>query len=78
MASGTGAPTPLEHDVLTGTNADGTLVTGKTCSDWTSSVGPPDGGVPDGGSPDGGYFVARVGHTDGLGPNCAAMPAPPE
>ncbi len=42
----TGAPTPLEHDVLTGTNADGTLATGKTCSDWTSSVGPPDGGVP--------------------------------
>ena len=73
----TGAPTPLEHDVLTGTNGDGTLATGKTCSDWTSSVGPPDGGAPDGGSPDGGYFVARVGHTDGLGPNCAATPAPP-
>ena len=73
----TGAPTPLEHDVLTGTNVDGTLAKGKTCSDWTSSVGPPDGGVPDGGAADGGYFVARVGHTDGLGPNCASTPAPP-
>ena len=73
----TGAPTPLEHDVLTGTNADGTLAMGKTCSDWTSSAGVPDGGVPDGGAADGGYFVARVGHTDGLGPNCATAPAPP-
>jgi len=69
----TGAPTPLEHDVLTGTNADGTVAIGKTCSDWTSSAGIPDGGAPDGGS----LFVARVGHTDGLGPNCAAAPAPP-
>jgi len=69
----TGAPPPIEHDVLTGTNADGTVAIGKTCSDWTSSAGIPDGGAPDGGS----LFVARVGHTDGLGPNCAAAPAPP-
>lgn len=73
----TGSPTPNQHDILTGSNADGTLFPGKTCSDWTSSVGPPDGGVPDGGSPDGGYFVARIGHTDGFGGNCTTAPAPP-
>jgi hypothetical protein len=73
----TGSPLPNEHDILTGTNADGTLAMGKTCSDWTSSVGPPDGGVPDGGAADGGYFLARIGHTDGFGTNCAAAPAPP-
>jgi hypothetical protein len=73
----TGSPTPNQHDILTGTNADGTLAAGKTCSDWTSSVGPPDGGVPDGGAADGGYFVARIGHTDGFGGNCTTAPAPP-
>jgi hypothetical protein len=67
----TGAPAPLEHDILTGSNADGTLAVGKTCSDWTSEQGPPDGGAPDGGS----LFVARVGHTDGFGPMCATTPA---
>ena len=40
----TGFPTPFEHDILTGSNADGTLLAGLTCSDWTSDsagvVGP--------------------------------------
>ena len=31
----TGSPTPNQHDILTGSNADGTLIPGKTCSDWT-------------------------------------------
>jgi hypothetical protein len=49
-----GSPTPVEHDVLTGSNADGTLLAGKTCADWTS---------------DQATETAQVGHTDGLGPN---------
>ena len=51
-----GSPKPVEHDILTGSNADGTLSPGKTCSSWTSA----DVGV-----------VAVVGHCDGLGPNMA-------
>jgi hypothetical protein len=48
-----GSPAPVEHDILTGSNADGTLIPGKTCSDWTS----PSAAIN-----------ARVGHADGLGP----------
>lgn len=48
-----GSPAPVEHDVLTGSNADGTLIPGKTCNDWTSQSA---------------AISARVGHTDGLGP----------
>jgi hypothetical protein len=50
----TGSPSPVEHDVLTGSTADGMLMPGFTCSDWTSSSA---------------SFVAQVGHTDGMGPN---------
>ncbi|MET0599514.1 MAG: hypothetical protein ABWZ57_16795, partial [Mesorhizobium sp.] len=32
----TGSPAPVEHDILTGSNADGTVLPGMTCSDWTS------------------------------------------
>jgi hypothetical protein len=49
----TGSPSPVEHDALTGSNADGTLIAGQTCSDWTSAAT---------------TFTAQVGHTDGLGP----------
>ncbi len=49
-----GSPAPNQHDILTGSNADGTLLRGFTCADWTSSA-----------STD----VAQVGHSDGLGPN---------
>ena len=38
-----------EHDILTGSQEDGTLLDGSTCDDWTSSSG---GGQ------------ARVGHSD--------------
>jgi hypothetical protein len=48
-----GSPTPNEHDVLTGSDANGRVVPGKTCDDWTSA----DAGK-----------AAQVGHTDGLGP----------
>ena len=48
-----GSPPPVEHDVLTGSNADGTVMTGQTCADWTSTS------MSD---------TAQVGHTDGLGP----------
>jgi len=48
-----GSPALVEHDILTGSNADGTLLTGKTCNDWTSQST---------------TISARVGHADGLGP----------
>ena len=50
----TGSPAPVEHDILTGSNADGTLAVGLTCADWTSD------------SPN---VMGRVGHSDGMGPN---------
>lgn len=49
----TGSPSPVEHDALTGSNADGTLMPGQTCSDWTSAAT---------------TFTAQVGHSDGMGP----------
>lgn len=52
-----GSPKPVQHDVLTGSGPDGTLLAGKTCGDWTSE------------SP---TEMAQVGHTDGLGPNMNA------
>ena len=50
----TGSPTPVQHDILTGSNADGSLLAGMTCSDWTS---------------DSAAVSAQVGHADGMGPN---------
>jgi hypothetical protein len=50
----TGSPAPVEHDILTGSTADGTLMTGMTCDDWTS---------------DSAGVAAQVGHADGFGPN---------
>jgi hypothetical protein len=49
-----GSPSPVEHDIMTGSSADGTLVTGQTCGDWTSDSTSSQG---------------QVGHSDGLGPN---------
>ena len=49
-----GSPAPVEHDMLTGSNADGTLLSGMTCADWTS---------------DSTVLAAQVGHSDGMGPN---------
>ncbi len=50
----TGSPTPVEHDILTGSNPDGTLASGNTCLDWTSNSTSAFG---------------WVGHSDGMGPN---------
>lgn len=55
--SETGAPingrgdTPNQHDILTGSNPDGTLAAGQTCGDWTLS----------------GEGSAIVGHSDRTG-----------
>ena len=50
----TGSPSPNEHDILTGSNADGTLAAGLTCGDWMS------GSAGD---------LGQVGHSDGFGGN---------
>lgn len=43
---------PNRHDLLTGTNADGTLAAGQTCNDWTSNS----------------EGTAMLGHSDRMGP----------
>jgi Protein of unknown function (DUF1554) len=48
-----GSPSPVQHDILTGSTANGTLLAGSTCSDWTSASA---------------SVAAQVGHSDGLGP----------
>lgn len=45
--------TPNEHDILTGSNRDGTVIADATCSNWTSSAD--------------GQGGAQVGHTDLIG-----------
>jgi hypothetical protein len=50
----TGSPAPVEHDIMTGSNADGTLAPGLTCADWTSASA---------------TDIGQVGHSDGMGPN---------
>ncbi len=55
-----GSPRPVEHDIMTGSTAEGTLMPRMTCADWTSdSTG----------------VQAQVGHSDGLGPNADASGA---
>ena len=49
-----GSPSPVEHDIMTGSGAEGTLLAGLTCGDWTS---------------DSTTMLGQVGHSDGLGPN---------
>jgi hypothetical protein len=49
----TGSPSPVEHDIMTGSAADGTLLAGLTCGDWTS---------------DATSAIGQVGHSDGMGP----------
>lgn len=44
--------TPNIHDILTGSNADGTLAAGQTCGDWTLN----------------GEGTAMLGHSDRMGP----------
>ena len=47
------SPDPNQHDIMTGTNRDGTVNMGRTCDDWTSNTATPG---------------PWVGHSDGLGP----------
>ncbi len=47
---------PNQHDILTGTNADGTLAAGQTCGDWTHN----------------GEGSAMLGHHDRMGPDTLA------
>ena len=53
------SPSPNEHDILTGSNADGTVLAGATCSDWTSDAATATG---------------QVGHSDGLGAGGSMTP----
>ena len=48
-----GSPGPVEHDILTGSTAEGMLAAGLTCNDWTSADT---------------SAIGQVGHADGLGP----------
>jgi hypothetical protein len=57
-----GSPSPVEHDIMTGSAADGTLLTGLTCGDWTS---------------DSTTTLGQVGHSDGLGPGGSTTGALP-
>ena len=50
----TGSPSPVEHDILTGSNATEHWRAGLTCGDWTSASD---------------ALAAQVGHSDGLGPD---------
>jgi hypothetical protein len=47
---------PNQHDILTGSNADGTLAAGQTCGDWTLN----------------GEGSAMLGHSDRQGPDSLA------
>jgi hypothetical protein len=49
-----GSPAPVQHDIMTGSNRDGTLLPGTTCNSWTA-------GTADVAGP-------TVGHSDGMGP----------
>ena len=55
----TGSPAPVEHDIITGSTADGRLMAGLTCADWTS---------------DSANAIGQVGHSDGMGPNQNTTP----
>jgi hypothetical protein len=54
-----GSPTPVEHDILTGSTADGMVLEAMTCADWTSNSS---------------TIAAQVGHSDGLGPGMSSEP----
>lgn len=55
-----GSPTPVQHDIMTGTQIDGTLAAGTTCADWTSEATDIAG--------------PTVGHSDGMGPMMNTAP----
>jgi hypothetical protein len=55
-----GSPTPVQHDIMTGSNPDGSLKAGTTCANWTSDSADLAG--------------PTVGHSDGMGPMMNTMP----
>ena len=63
----TGSPTPNEHDVLTGSQENGMLSMGNTCSDWTAETGNAQVGHSDGLGPNmattGTYTIWNGSHT---------------
>ena len=65
------SPTPLEHDVLTGTLRDGTIATSNTCGDWTATTGISQVGHCDGLGPGmsttGSYTYWNSAHTGQCG-----------
>ncbi|HYO98080.1 MAG TPA: hypothetical protein VER33_26430, partial [Polyangiaceae bacterium] len=46
-----GSPTPNQHDIVTGTQRDGTVAAGNTCADWTATTGSSQVGHSDGMGP---------------------------
>ncbi|MEI9952823.1 MAG: hypothetical protein WDO74_28585 [Pseudomonadota bacterium] len=42
------SPTPNQHDILTGTQKDGTIAASQTCGDWTATTGMSQVGHSDG------------------------------
>lgn len=54
-----GSPTPIEHDILTGSTPTGTVMTDLNCEGWTSN----SAGI-----------AAQVGHSDGIGPGMSTDP----
>jgi len=65
------SPTPNQHDILTGTQKDGTIAAGQTCGDWTATTGMSQVGHSDGLGPNmaaTGNFVNWTGsHTGQCG-----------
>jgi hypothetical protein len=66
-----GSPTPNQHDILTGTQANGMLSMGNTCNDWTATTGNAQVGHSDGLGPNmattGNYPIWNGSHTSACG-----------
>jgi hypothetical protein len=66
-----GSPSPNQHDILTGTQANGMLSMGNTCSDWTATTGNAQVGHSDGLGPNmattGNYPIWNGSHTSSCG-----------
>ena len=65
------SPTPNQHDILTGTQANGMLATGNTCGDWTATTGTAQVGHSDGLGPNmaatGNFVIWNGSHTSPCG-----------
>lgn len=61
------SPTPNQHDILTGSQKDGTIAANQTCGDWTSTTGMSQVGHADGLGPNmaatGNYINWSGSHT---------------